>query len=408
MNAIEFKQVWKKFNKGEKFNSLRDAIPNFFHNAIFNNKLKENEFWALQDVSFEIKKGEVVGIIGPNGAGKSTILKLLSRILSPNKGEAKIKGRLSALIEVTAGFHPDLTGRENVYLNGTILGMRKKEIEAKFDEIVEFSGVEEFIDTPVKRYSSGMCARLGFSVAAHMDPEVMLVDEVLAVGDLNFQSKCTQKMRSLLNSGTTIVLVSHNLTLVQNICKRVILLDKGVIVKTGEPDETVVYYQNSVYENMERELMKKTEPRDHKVHFHEDSLVKISKAVFYNDEQQVKNSFKFSEPISIRIAYETKERIEDPVFVLELIRGDGVNCCTVDTKTDGHIIKSISGRGEININLGRINLSPGIYSATFYISEKDMTHAFAIGEDTIFKIEPKANISSDPIFHPDVKWRMKQ
>ena len=197
MNIIEFNHVWKKFKKGEKFNSLRDAIPNLFRSFSNGNSLEKQEFWALQDVSFQITKGEVLGIIGPNGAGKSTILKLLSRIMKPNKGEMKINGRLSALIEITAGFHPELTGRENAYLNGTILGMRKKEIDAKFDDIVEFSGLREFIDTPVKRYSSGMYSRLGFSVAANMDPDILLVDEVLSVGDIAFQAKCAQKMREL-------------------------------------------------------------------------------------------------------------------------------------------------------------------------------------------------------------------
>src|SRR3989338_4489794 len=167
-NAIEFTNVWKKFKKGEKINSLRDAIPNLFKRVDRGLTLEDKEFWAVKDVSFNSEKGGVIGIMGPNGAGKSTILKLLSRIIVPNKGSMKINGRLSALIEVTAGFHQDLTGRENVYLNGTILGMRKKEIDAKFDEIVDFSGIAEFIETPVKRYSTGMYARLGFSVAAHM------------------------------------------------------------------------------------------------------------------------------------------------------------------------------------------------------------------------------------------------
>ena len=197
MNSVEFYNVWKKFRKGEKFNSLRDAIPALFSrltDAHADEPLKEKEFWALCDVSFAVGKGEVVGVMGPNGAGKSTILKLLSKIMYPTKGEMKVNGRLSALIEVTAGFHPELTGRENVYLNGTILGMRKREIDRKFDQIVEFSGISEFIDTPVKRYSSGMYSRLGFSVAANMNPDILLVDEVLSVGDMAFQAKCSQKM----------------------------------------------------------------------------------------------------------------------------------------------------------------------------------------------------------------------
>src|SRR5581483_6394239 len=198
--AIEFENVSKKFKRGEKFDSLRDLIPALAKKLRSGKKdspseLKEREFWALRDVSFQVKKGEALGIIGSNGAGKSTVLKILSGIIRPTNGHYRINVRLSALIEVGAGFHPDLSGRENVFLNGAILGMTPKEISTRFDEIVDFSGLTEFIDTPVKRYSSGMYARLGFSVAIHMKPDVLLVDEVLSVGDMAFQAKCQQKMQ---------------------------------------------------------------------------------------------------------------------------------------------------------------------------------------------------------------------
>ena len=279
MNVIEFNNVWKKFKRGEKFNSLRDAVPNFFRNIASRNRNNEiidsKEFWALRDASFQAKRGDVLGIIGPNGAGKSTILNLLSGIMIPNRGEVKTRGRMSALIQVTAGFHEELTERENIYLNGTILGMSKREMDEKFDEIVEFSGYSEFIDTPVKRYSSGMLARLGFSVAAHMDPEILLVDEVLAVGDMAFQAKCARKMRAMLSSGTTIVLVSHNLFLVHSLRKRVILLNKGQILKEGTAEEAIPCYQNIVYKNSEEELRKKVNLQDYKIKLYEEPLVKI-------------------------------------------------------------------------------------------------------------------------------------
>src|ERR1700686_3068165 len=188
MNAIEFNNVWKKFKRGEKFDSLRDLIPSMAKMVFATRKadLQDKEFWAVRDVSFQIGRGDALGIIGPNGSGKSTALKLLSGILKPDKGTLSVRGRLSTLIELGAGFHPDLTGRENIYLNGTILGMRRAEIDRKFDAIVEFSGLAGFIDTPVKRYSTGMYARLGFSVAAHVDPDILIVDEVLSVGDIVF------------------------------------------------------------------------------------------------------------------------------------------------------------------------------------------------------------------------------
>ena len=194
------------------------------------------------DLSFEVKRGEAFGIIGPNGAGKSTALKVLSRIMKPTKGRIVIKGRLSALIEVTAGFHPDLTGRENIFLHGTILGMTKREIESKLDQIIAFSGIEEFIDTPVKRYSSGMFARLGFSVAAHVDPEVLIVDEVLSVGDYLFQQKCVKRMKEVMRNGATVLFVSHNLKIVSEFCNRCLLLEKGRTVTTGAAQEVISAY----------------------------------------------------------------------------------------------------------------------------------------------------------------------
>ncbi|MGB8322381.1 MAG: ABC transporter ATP-binding protein [Candidatus Acidiferrum sp.] len=237
--ALRMEHIYKKFRKGEIYNSLRDLIPaltgKMFKSDDLNTKDKR-EFWALQDINFEVKKGESLGIIGHNGAGKSTALKILSRIMRPTKGRMIVNGRLSALIEVTAGFHPDLTGMENIFLHGTILGMTKREIQSKLEQIIAFSGIEEFIETPVKRYSSGMYARLGFSVAAHVDPEVLIVDEVLSVGDFVFQQKCMDRIRAVIKSGTTVLFVSHNLKAVTEICQRAMLLDHGKILALGETD----------------------------------------------------------------------------------------------------------------------------------------------------------------------------
>jgi lipopolysaccharide transport system ATP-binding protein len=204
-----------------------------------------NVIWALNNVSFDVKKGEVLGIIGSNGAGKSTLLKILSRITDPTKGRAEIRGKVASLLEVGTGFHPELTGRENVYLNGTILGMTRKEVQQKFDEIVDFSGVEKFIDTPVKRYSSGMAVRLAFSVAAHLETDVLLVDEVLAVGDAAFQKKCAGKMNDVSKQGKTILFVSHNMAALENLCSRSILLREGVIADSGPTKEVIEGYLSS-------------------------------------------------------------------------------------------------------------------------------------------------------------------
>ena len=243
--TVEVLGVSKKFRRGELHDSLRDLVPALVRRAVRRGPrpdLAPREFWALHEVSFAVGPGEALGVIGGNGAGKTTLLKLLGGILRPTRGEVRVHGLLSALIEVSAGFHPDLTGRENIFLYGTILGMTRAEIRSRFDAIVAFSGLEEFLDTPVKRYSSGMFARLGFSVAAHVDPEVLLVDEVLAVGDVVFQQRCMERMREVLRQGTTVLFVSHNLRAVTDLCHRALLLERGRVAAEGPAAEVVGTY----------------------------------------------------------------------------------------------------------------------------------------------------------------------
>ena len=253
--SLRLDHVYKRFRRGERHDSLRDLIPSLVKRAVQRDQqraLAPEEFWVLNDVSFELRRGETLGIIGHNGAGKSTMLKHLSGIMEPTRGSVQVNGRLSALIEVGAGFHPDLTGRENVYLNGVILGMTRSEVKRKFDEIVEFAGLEDFIDTPVKRYSSGMFARLGFSVAAHLEPDILVIDEVLSVGDFAFQRKGLEKMRAIAKSGATVIFVSHNLQAVAEFCQRGILLEKGRVVADGPTDQVVRRYLDTAASHEER------------------------------------------------------------------------------------------------------------------------------------------------------------
>jgi len=243
--ALDMQHVGKKFRKGELYGSLRDAVPGVLRRLLRGADRgvdEAREFWALRDVSLAVEPGEVLGIIGHNGAGKSTVLKLLSGVLKPTCGSIVVNGRLSALIEIGAGFHPDLTGRENIYLNGTILGMNRAEIARRFDAIVEFSELAEFLDTPVKRYSTGMYARLGFAVAAHVAPEILIVDEVLSVGDYAFQNKCIHRMKEIIQGGAAVVFVSHNLNAVATLCNRALLLDHGRVVQQGPTQEVVQTY----------------------------------------------------------------------------------------------------------------------------------------------------------------------
>ncbi len=269
--VIRVENLGKKYIIGhqqqDNYNSLRDVITNGtkslfkpFQNRKSNIQNFQDDFWALKDVSFEIKQGERVGIIGRNGAGKSTLLKILSRITEPTKGRIKIKGRVASLLEVGTGFHPELTGRENIYLNGAILGMSKVEIQYKFDEIVAFAEVEKFLDTPVKRYSSGMYVRLAFAVAAHLEPEILIVDEVLAVGDVQFQKKCLGKMEDVSkNEGRTILFVSHNLGVVQTFCSRSILLGQGMVLADDTTDKAVGTYLRNLEKASSQNLLERTD-----------------------------------------------------------------------------------------------------------------------------------------------------
>lgn len=234
------KRYFIRSGKAPRYRALRDEIMAFFREGP--RREVPQEFWALKDVGFEINQGDKVGIIGKNGAGKSTLLKLLSRVTEPTTGQIRVRGRISSLLEVGTGFHPELTGRENIFLNGVILGMTREEVRKKFDEIVEFAGVEQFLETQVKHYSSGMYMRLAFSVAAHLDPEVLIIDEVLAVGDADFQKKCLGKMQDISQSGRTVIFVSHSMQTVTSLCDRCILLEKGQVKRDGSPSEVVLEY----------------------------------------------------------------------------------------------------------------------------------------------------------------------
>lgn len=272
--VIEVKDLKKKYRIGKAdkrsdtvweaiINGLKYPLKNLRQIRSMSNVKNDDDsiFWALKDVSFKVNEGEVLGIIGHNGAGKSTLLKILSRITEPSAGEVRLKGRVAALLEVGTGFHPELTGRENVYMNGTILGMRKREIDAKLEEIIDFSGVEKYLDTPVKFYSSGMRVRLGFSVAAHLEPEILIIDEVLAVGDAEFQRKCLGKMESVANQGRTVIFVSHYMEAVGALCQRGILLEQGKIKFDGPVEEAIQAYSKIGSDHARLEELLVTSPR---------------------------------------------------------------------------------------------------------------------------------------------------
>jgi lipopolysaccharide transport system ATP-binding protein len=397
--VIQVNDLSKRYRLGEKeknntfagqiINSITYPIKNL-RNISRLTKFKDTEdsteFWALKDINFEVKEGEVLGIIGKNGAGKSTLLKILSRITEPTKGEIKIYGRISALLEVGTGFHPELTGRDNIYMNGTILGMTKKEIDSKFDEIVDFSGVEKHIDTPVKFYSSGMKVRLGFSVAAHLEPEILVIDEVLAVGDADFRKKCLGKMKQVSKNGRTVLFVSHDMGSIKNLCSTVFLINKGTISLIGKPDEVIKYYLNN--ENVafnENETIRDVD----KLHRRDDlgRIFRFTKCSILNSEGNNVKRLLFGEPFSIGIELiSTINNAEIHLYVgISSPIGERIASGVVLVNTEVHkIIKGI-------ITINDLKLNPGIYTIFLAIRRHDQiddAFPFEVLNDTFKNVEP--------------------
>jgi lipopolysaccharide transport system ATP-binding protein len=342
--------------------------PFTFHSSRFT-KTSHEEFWALKDVSFEIKQGDRVGIIGRNGAGKSTLLKILSRITEPTEGRISIHGRVASLLEVGTGFHPELTGRENVYLNGAILGMSKADIKRKFDEIVAFAEVEKFLDTPVKRYSSGMYVRLAFAVAAHLEPEILIVDEVLAVGDAQFQKKCLGKMSEVSRGGRTVLFVSHNMQAIQSLCSRTILLNNGNIISDGDTDISLSAY---------RELIR-TIQINAETGINDESVRRGSGAIRFlsvetqNADGKKMNRFEMGETIKFKISYKVFRKMNGIAIFIGLRSGNTREILT----SVKHVASSEDippgATGEMEVELPNIYIRPGEYPLYLHLSDKNYT-----------------------------------
>ncbi len=320
-----------------------------------------NTFWALKDVSFQVNRGDVVGIMGRNGAGKSTLLKILSRITEPTLGLATINGRVSSLLEVGTGFHPELSGRDNIYMNGTILGMKKAEIDRKFEEIVEFSGVSKFLDTPTKRYSSGMRVRLAFAVAANLEPEVLIVDEVLAVGDLEFQKKCLGKMKDVASGGRTVLFVSHNIAAMEALCDNGIVLEKGALVMTGEIDQAISTYRTLVHGDAIN--IKATTQLTHTRY--------LKSVTILNSEEQPVQFAETSRPLSIRLGFHTNgAKLHDPRVTLGFNDLFGNRVMTLEPPLAGSRFEpKIKPETTIQCHIPEFPLAPGRYAIEVQLKE---------------------------------------
>lgn len=349
-----------------RYESLAEQLSNIGKKR--SNKKSTEEFWALKDINFEVNQGDRVGIIGRNGAGKSTLLKVLSRITEPTTGQIGVKGKIASLLEVGTGFHPELTGRENIYLNGAILGMSRQDINNKFDDIVAFAEVDKFLDTPVKRYSSGMYVRLAFSVAAHLEPEILIVDEVLAVGDAQFQQKCLSKMQEVSSQGRTILFVSHNMAAIQRLCNRALYLETGTVKYSGDIEEAISQYitgHNKLDQNVNLATLKRRSTLK--------ESVKIDSYSLLNSEGEVASSFKLGETISFEVSCISNQvNAKGLHFVIGIDSAEGQRIATAvspdklkfDVKRD----ENVSCKVSINLNL-----TPGNYLVTLAIREDQKT-----------------------------------
>lgn len=398
--AIQVEELGKQYRLGTSrhhHNTLRDLLADGFKSLVrwgAHSQSSKETFWALKDANFEISCGESVGIIGLNGAGKSTLLKILSRITEPTAGVVRIAGRVGALLEVGTGFHWELTGRENVYLYGAILGMSKAEIDRKFDAIVNFSGIEDFIDTPVKRYSSGMYVRLAFAVAAHLEPEILLIDEVLSVGDLPFQRKCMEFAKGLQQGNATILFVSHNMFSIKTMCSRVIYLRKGQVQFDGPTDEGITLYEK----DCRLSTLSWTESKPDKW------PIFITDFVLFDENGQKKTVFEHGERMKLRLQYETRQPVKNPNFIIAFVRSDGVACCNYSTEADGVLADRVSGKGIIELLIPPLKLVAELYTIHVLVREKGFQKMLCAQIGSTFHIRHHLLDTNFGVFHESAQW----
>ncbi|MGE0144542.1 MAG: ABC transporter ATP-binding protein [Planctomycetota bacterium] len=370
--AIEVSKLAKRYRLGQHLGEtmLREAVTRWLLRKAPADADTSRDLWALRDVSFSVQPGEVLGLVGRNGAGKSTLLKVLSRITSPTAGTIEVRGRLASLLEVGTGFHDELTGRENIYLNGSILGMKRRDIDARLDAIVHFSGVERFLETPIKRYSSGMRLRLGFAVAAHLEPEILLVDEVLAVGDAEFQRKCLDAMSDLRSGGRTVLFVSHNMAAVEHLCSRALWIDQGVVRQDGTATDVIRAYLATfgTGQGTSIDLAANDNRRG-------DGRIRFTSLDVLDSSGAPLPLLRAGEGLRLRIGYEVNEPIEEPHFGVEIHTELGTRVTEMSTWGCGHEIpRAEVGRHSITLEISSLNLMPGRYYLSLWCERPGPVH----------------------------------
>lgn len=412
-NAIEVKNVKKKFKVYfDKGSQLKERI-------LFRNRNRYEERWVLDDVSFEVKQGEAIGLIGHNGCGKSTTLKLLTRIMYPDSGSIELRGRVSSLIELGAGFHPDMSGRENIYTNASIFGLTKKEIDERLNDIIEFSEMEPFLDNPVRTYSSGMYMRLAFSVAINVNADILLIDEILAVGDVNFQAKCFNKLREIKAQGTTIVIVSHSMGQIEQICDRSIWIHEGKIKAEGNPreiDKDYLDFMGQKRQEIAEQSQKKDEAKtmvpeeiETRAEAEEKKRWGNGRARFrgvcmsgkQSDRQRV---FATEESVKIRMNYKVKQKVQDAVFGIGIFRDDGVQCYGTNTRIEQFKRFDLDKDGEVVVNIEKLSLLPGKYTLDVAI-ESDMATPVDYFRQA-YSFEVYSSLTDVGVFRMEHQWEV--
>lgn len=401
---LKVDHVSKKFSRSLKrtmFYGTKDVFKNILGIGYKSDFLRKGEFWSLHDINLEVVKGKALGIIGQNGSGKSTLLRLINGIFPPDAGSITVKGRIGALIAAGAGFHPHMTGRENIYLNGSILGMRRSEIEEKFDSIVSFADIGDFIDAPVSTYSSGMYVRLGFAIAIHSEPEILLADEILAVGDIAFALKCYRKIAEYKKNGGTIILVSHNMQLIRNTCDNVLWIDKGEVKDYGPPQEICDDYE---------EFMLKKDSNNAEglgIRITNDPTAVIETVKFINSDNEFTNEVRSGDPLKVRIYLNCEREVKNPMFTLGILTPENIiaiaNYSTFDS---GQLIESINGRSYVDIKFPNIYLKPGNYTVTVTFLEDEINNILDWHEKMyILSVQPNGKTAQGLLQLP-ISWKL--
>ena len=405
--VIRFANVSKRYNLGLTRASLPSILSQWIKSAMGRQggATDKKIHWALQDVSFAMEKGQSLALVGPNGAGKSTILKLLAKITNPTTGTVEVNGQLSALIELGAGFHPDLTGRENIYLNGAILGLTYQEIHKKYDEIVAFSEIEEFIDTPVKRYSSGMAVRLGFAVASCIEPQILLVDEVLAVGDASFRQKCIERIKALLNNGTSLIFVSHDMGLVRALCERALYIERGQLQASGTSAEIIDMY-NRVLEKRRIEKMSGLDKGMDEAN----AGIEVTHVDVLDVDGNIIREARTNQPVVIRVQYTAYKDFGKANAIILIHRSDGLLCCNIRTHLDQFPMSIEKGEGEYFLKLDPSQLFGSMYYAETWIMNSDDSDGIAFGVSEWFEVRNsiQGHEAHGAVFEPNRTWGQKR